>query len=85
MAAIITPIAASKISKTTRFPGPLSGATYEQVNTQQEGLLGVRIKPLKAMTINLESEIGRANHPFTPVSDRNYQALGARFGIASRS
>ena len=61
------------------IPGPLSGAMYEQANTQQEGLLGIRIKPLKAMTINLESEIGRANHPFTPVSDRNYQALGGRF------
>ena len=31
------------------------------------------------MTINLESEIGHANHPFTPVSDRNYIALGGRF------
>jgi len=41
--------------------------------------VGIRIKPLKAMTINLESEIGRANQPFTPVSDRNYQALGGRF------
>jgi hypothetical protein len=61
------------------IPGPLSGAMYEQVNTQQEGLLGVRIKPLKAMTISLESEVGRANHPFTPVSDRNYLALGGRF------
>lgn len=61
------------------IPGPLSGAMYEQKNHLQAGLLGVRIKPLKAMTINLESEIGRANQPFTPVSDRNYQALGGRF------
>jgi hypothetical protein len=61
------------------IPGPFSGAMYVQKNHQQAGLLGVRIKPLKAMTINLESEIGRANQPFTPVSDRNYQALGGRF------
>jgi hypothetical protein len=59
-------------------PGPFSGAMYEQANVLQAGLLGIRIKPLKAMTINLESEIGRANHPFTPVSDRNYQTLGGR-------
>jgi hypothetical protein len=49
------------------------------VNTQQEGLLGVRIKPLKAMTINLESEIGHANQPFTPVSLTQLPALGGRF------
>lgn len=60
-------------------PAPPSNAIYEQKNHLQAGLLGIRIKPLKAMTINLESEIGRANQPFTPVSDRNYQALGGRF------
>ena len=61
-------------------PGtPLSGAMYKQANHLNAGLLGIRIKPLKAVTINLESEIGRADRPFTPVSDRNYQALGGRF------
>ena len=60
-------------------PGPLSGTTYEQKNHLQAGLLGIRFKPLKAMTINLESEIGRADRPFTPVSDRKYHALGGRF------
>jgi hypothetical protein len=59
-------------------PGPFSGATYVQQNHLQAGLLGVRIKPLKAMTINLESEIGYANQPFTPVSDRDYHTLGGR-------
>jgi hypothetical protein len=57
----------------------LSGAMYKQANHLDEGLVGIRVKPLKAMTINLESEIGRADRPFTPVSDRNYQALGGRF------
>jgi hypothetical protein len=58
--------------------GPFSGAMYEQNNHLQEGLLGVRLKPVKAMTINLESEIGRGDRPFTPVSDRNYQTLNGR-------
>jgi len=31
------------------IPGPLSGAMYEQVNVLQAGLMGIRIKPLKAM------------------------------------
>jgi len=57
---------------------PFSGPMYEQQNHLQAGLLGIRIKPVQAMTINLESEIGRADRPFTPVSDRNYHALGGR-------
>jgi hypothetical protein len=51
---------------------------YEQENTLRAGLFGIRIKPLKALTVNLESEIGRANHPLTPVSDGNYPTLGGR-------
>ena len=56
-----------------------STARYEQNNDLQSGLFGIRLKPVKPVTINLESETGRANHPFTPISDRNYQALGGRF------
>jgi hypothetical protein len=64
------------------YTAPGTAATdlsYEQENQQQEGLFGIRIKPLKAMTISLETDTGRANHPFTPISPRNYQALGGRF------
>lgn len=57
---------------------PFSTAQYEQTNDLHAGLFGVRLKPIQALTINLESEIGRANRPFTPISDRNYQALGGR-------
>lgn len=56
----------------------LGGNMYEQDNHMHEGLLGVRFKPLKPVTINLEGEVGRADRPFTPVSDRNYHALGGR-------
>ena len=60
-------------------PAALSGQMYEQENHLQEGLLGIRLQPLKPVTINLQSEIGRADRPFTPVSDRNYHGLGGRF------
>jgi outer membrane receptor protein involved in Fe transport len=60
-------------------PGPLSGAMYQQENHLQAGLFGVRVKPLKSMTVAFESEVGHADHPFTPVSDRDYHALGGRF------
>jgi len=57
---------------------PLTGNMYEQTNHLQEGVVGVRLKPVEPLTVNLEGEIGRADRPFTPVSDRNYQALGGR-------
>jgi hypothetical protein len=58
---------------------------YQQNNDLRSGLFGIRIKPVKPVTINLESEIGRANQPFTPISDRNYQALGGRFEYRVRA
>jgi len=66
-------------------PGtPATDLSYQQSNQQQEGLFGIRIKPVKAMTISLETDTGRANHPFTPISDRSYQALGGRFDYRVR-
>jgi hypothetical protein len=59
---------ASRISKTTRFASHRSATRHTNKKIIcRLGLLGIRIKPLKAMTINLESEIGRANQPFTRV------------------
>lgn len=51
---------------------------YENTNHQHAGVLGVRLRPVKPLTANLEGEIGRADNPLTPVSDRNYHTLGGR-------
>jgi hypothetical protein len=64
---------------------PFSTAEYEQHNDLQTGIFGVWLKPIKPVTINLETEIGRANRPFTPISDRNYQALGGRMEYRVRN
>ena len=50
----------------------------EQSNLLRAGVFGIRLKPVKALSILLDSEVGRANRPLTPVSERNYQVLGAR-------
>ena len=50
----------------------------EQTNQLNSGIFGIRLRPAKGLTITADGEIGRADHPFTPWSDRNYQALGAR-------
>lgn len=52
------------------FPG-------QKENTQHTGAFGIRLKPAKPLTIILDGEIGRAGNPFYPISDRNYQVLGA--------
>ena len=49
-----------------------------QTNQLSSGTTGIRLRPIKPLTVALEGEIGRADTPFTPLSDRNYHVLGAR-------
>jgi hypothetical protein len=60
------------------FPGPFQGIATEQSDHINSGLAGLRLKPLKPLTIILESELSFANHPFTPIADRNFHALRGR-------
>jgi hypothetical protein len=53
-------------------------APFQQSNQLNSGTFGVRLKPLKPLTIVVNGEIGRADRPLTPVSDRNYNNIGAR-------
>jgi hypothetical protein len=50
----------------------------EQDNTVHSSLAGLRLKPAQPLTITLDSEIARADRPFTPVAERNFHALGVR-------
>jgi hypothetical protein len=50
----------------------------EQDNHVHSGLAGLRLKPLKPLTITLDGEVSRADRPFTPISDRNFHALRGR-------
>ncbi|MGD0667978.1 MAG: hypothetical protein ABSB23_10465 [Bryobacteraceae bacterium] len=51
---------------------------YQQESHLNAGTVGVRFRPLQPLTINLEGEVGHADHPLTPMSDRNYHTLGGR-------
>jgi hypothetical protein len=55
-----------------------SANSYSVVDIVQAGTAGVRIKPIQNLTINLEGEIDRANHPLTTISPAHYQTLGGR-------
>jgi hypothetical protein len=56
-----------------------------QTNKLNSGIIGVRLKPMPPVSLNLDAEIGRADRPFYPVSERNYHALGARAQYKSRT
>jgi hypothetical protein len=57
-------------------PGPRVGVT--QTNLLHAGTLGFRFKPVKPMTVTLDGDLGRTDHPIFPISENNYQALRAR-------
>jgi hypothetical protein len=70
-----------------QFPAVAGSAaryTYEQESRLNAGTFGVRFRPLRPLTINLEGEAGHADHPLTPMSDRNYHTLGGRIQYRAR-
>lgn len=60
------------------FSGAGQSDSYSVTNILQSGLAGVRIRPAKPLTINLDGEIGRNSQPLTSVADGKYHTLGGR-------
>jgi hypothetical protein len=56
----------------------LGAPLVEQENGLHTGVLGLRLRPFKGFTANVDGEIGRADQPFFPVSGRNFQAFRGR-------
>jgi hypothetical protein len=66
-------------------PGSAASNFYEQDSHLNAAMLGIRLQPVKPLTINLEGEDGHASHPLTPVSERNYHTLGGRVQYRART
>jgi hypothetical protein len=60
------------------FAGSTSSDVFNVSNHLNSGVAGIRVRPWKPLTITLDGEIGRANHPLTPVSDKNYHSINGR-------
>jgi hypothetical protein len=59
--------------------GDFSGLLVaEQENRLHAGLAGLRLQPARPVRISLDAEIGRADRPVYPISERNYHAFGGR-------
>ncbi len=65
-------------NEASTFQGNVSTLPTQQTNLLHEGQFGIRLKPVKPLSILLDGSLGRANRPLTPIADRNYQVLGAR-------
>lgn len=60
------------------FANSASDIAYEVGNQMQSGYVGLRVKPWKPFTINVEGELGRTNNPLTTVSEKNFSNLKGR-------
>jgi len=59
-------------------PAAPANSPYTQVNILNAGTIGLRLRPVKSLTILADAEIGRNSQPYTPISDKNYQVLRGR-------
>jgi hypothetical protein len=66
------------------IPGSAFSDTTTVSNHLHTGVLGMRLRPWKPFTINLDAEVGRANFPLTPVSEKNYHNLNGRADYRTR-
>lgn len=54
------------------------GFLYEVSNHENAGVLGLRFRPIKPLSINLDGEVGRTAAPLTPVSASDYHTINGR-------
>jgi hypothetical protein len=76
-----------RISSVEQFSvlGTPSTTPAQQTNQLHTGRIGLRLRPLKPLSVLLSAELGRADRPFTPTEDRNYHALNGRVQYRKKS
>jgi hypothetical protein len=58
--------------------GNIFNSPSQQTNQLNSGVFGIRLRPVKPLSIQLGGEVGRADRPLTQIADRNYHSLTAR-------
>jgi hypothetical protein len=66
------------------FPTSADSESYRVSNHLNSGVLGVRVRPWKPFSISLDGEIGRANFPLTPISEKRYHNINGRADYRTR-
>ncbi len=62
-----------------------AGISAEQSNQVKAGVAGVSWMPVQDLRVHLETEIGRNDHPFAPISQRNYDVIRSRVEYRKKS
>jgi hypothetical protein len=57
---------------------PFGGISAEQSNHLKAGVAGVSWMPIQDLRVHVETEIGRNDHPFAPISQGNYDIIRSR-------
>ncbi len=66
-------------------PAPPANIPITQYNHLNSGVLGFRYRPLQGLTILADGEIGRADQPYTPISERDYTVFRAKVDYKRKS
>ena len=69
----------------TTFEGEGDPERGEQDNTLHAGRFGVKLRPIKPLSIIVDAEVGRADRPFFPTSEKNYEVFGGRVQYRTRT
>jgi len=64
---------------------PFKNQLSTQSNTLQAGIAGLNWIITGPLRLHLETEVGRNDNPFTPVSDKNYHAIDGRLQYKRKS
>ena len=66
------------------FDGVPDRVTAETDNSLNAGRAGIRLRAFRRLSLTLDGELGRADQPVFPISERNYHALNGRIQYRSR-
>jgi hypothetical protein len=58
--------------------GSIFNTTAQQSNQLRAGVAGVSWMPINDLRIHLETEVGSNDHPFAPISQKNYDVIRSR-------
>ena len=65
------------IAEASDNSAPAAGS-YSQTNVLHAGTGGLRLRPIKRLTISVSGELGHTNRPIYPVSEKDYHTFNAR-------
>ena len=73
------------IEDSTTPGSPFQGISAQQTNQLRAGVAGFNCMPFPDLRVHTETEVGRNDMPFTPVSPGNYNVIRGRVRYAKRT